>query len=204
MKQFKDTVPFDPGYSKISFSFIENIEIAKKEYGSLKANHQKKFWLTKSEPTLVDFINKSAAFYLGCMLWGSFIHYRFKEEPKEISGNNTAGLSEEELQELDCAVEVKSILEYIKSLDRDFKYFINRPAKISPIIKEILESYVEFAKINNNFINVNKTDEVKPPKAFAHFKKLTNKQLDSLCGKIYECIESNKIENLLEIGFYKP
>lgn len=202
MKDFKENVPFDPGFSPLSFSFIENIATANQDFNSLKANHQKKFWLTKFEPTIVDFINKSSAFYLGCILWGGFIHYRFKENPKDISGNNTVGLSENELQELDCAIEAKAILEYIEIFDRDCKYFLRRPAKIVPLIKKILESYIEFTVGNNNFINVNKTSDIKAPKIIEHFKDLSNEQLDYLCEKIYSTIESGKIENLLDIGFY--
>lgn len=203
MKNFDKSVPFDPGFSAISFSFIENIANATQNYNQLRANHQKKFWLTKFEPTLVEFINKSTAFYLGCILWGGFIHYRFKDEPKEISGNNTAGLGAKELQELDCALEAKAILQYIESFDRDCKYFLRRPAKVLPFINEILESYIEFARINNNFINVKRTDDIKIPKAIEHFKDLSNEQLDILCEKIYSAIESEKIESLLDLSFYK-
>jgi len=203
MEKFKETIPFDPGFSKISFSFIENIQTANQEFKKLKSNPQKKFWLTKFEPTIIEFINKNTVFYLGCMLWGGFIHYRFKDKPKEISGNNTANLSKEELQELDCAIEVKASLEYIKNFERDCKYFLNRSAKISPLINEILENYIEFAQANDNFKNTYKTSDIKTPKAIEHFQKLTMDELDSLCEKIYSTIESNRLEDLLEIGFYK-
>lgn len=203
MKKFDKSVPFDPGFSAISFSFIENIVAANHDFNSLKAPHQKKFWLTKFESTLVEFINKSTAFYLGCILWGGFIHYRFKNEPKEISGNNTADMSEKELQELDCAKEAKAILQYVESFDRDCKYFLKRSAKVSTFIKEILENYIEFTGANNNFININRTDDIKIPNVIKHFNNLSNEQLDILCEKIYSAIELNKIENLLELEFYK-
>lgn len=203
MKNFDKNVPFDPGFSAISFSFIENIAAANQDFNNLKVPHQKKFWLTRFEPTLVEFINKSTAFYLGCLLWGGFIHYRFKNEPKEISGNNTTGLSGKELDEIDCALEAKAILKFVESFDRDCKYFLKRPSKVSGLIKEILENYIEFAKMNCNFININRTDEIKIPQAVEHFKDLSNEQLDNLCDKIYSAIEANKIENLLELGFYE-
>lgn len=200
MRKFDTTVPFDPGFSAISFSFIENIEVAKREFSQLKVSHQKKFWLMKYEPVIVEFIEKSTAFYLGCMLWGSFIHFRFKDSPKAITGNTTDELNTVELKELDCATEAKAILEYIKSFDRDCKYFLGRSAKIAPVIKEILENYVEFAGINNNFIGVKTTNDIKIPNAFTHFEKMTPEQLDELCQNIYSVIDSNKIENLLKIS----
>ena len=203
MRNFDKSVPFDPGFSAISFSFIENMERANQDYSRLKANHQKKFWLTKVESQIVEVINKSSAFYLGCMLWGGFLHYRFKENAKEISGNDTADMSEKELQELDCAVEAKAGLQYIERFDRDCKYFLKRPMKLPPIIKEIFESYVEFVQINENFINVTTTSDIKIPKAIEHFKDLSNEQLDALCEKIYSVIESKNILDLLDLGFYK-
>ena len=203
MEKFDKTVPFDPGYSNIAFSFIGNIDALHEDYKKLKANHQKKFWLMKFEPAITDLIKKTASFYLGCMLWGGFIHYRFKDTPKEITGNNTLNLSETERQELDCAIEAKEMLDYIQSLDKDYKYFLKRPAKVPLLIKEILESYVEFAEANQNFINTKRTSDIKIPKAFEHFKDFSNEKLDELYDKINNAIESKNIEKLLEYGLYK-
>lgn len=201
MKDFKNNVPFDPGFSQLSFSFIENIQVVNNEYSKLKAAHQKKFWLMKFEPTIIELINKCSAFYLGCLLWGGFIHNRFKDNPREIDGNNTKNLSVEEQQELDCAIEAKAILQYLESFDRDCKFFLKRPAKFPSIIKDILKNYVEFAQINNNFLGVNKTDDIKLPKILEHFNNFSNPQLDNLCEKIYSAIDSGKIEALLEIDY---
>lgn len=203
MHSFEKTVPFDPGYSKIAFLFTDQIAYLTAAYNQLKVPHQKKFQLSRIEPAILDLINKSTAFYLGCMLWGGFVHYRFKDEPKELSGNNTVGLSEKELQDIDCGTEAKTILEYIESFEKDCQYFLKRPTKIPTVIKEILENYIDFALINNNFINVISTKDVKVPKILEHFENLTPKKLDALCDKIYEIIEAGKIEALLDLGFYK-
>lgn len=203
MMNFDKNVPFDPGYSKLSFSFIDHISYVAGSYNQLKAVHQKKFQLSKIEQPVLDLITKSSAFYLGCMLWGGFVASRFKNEPKELIGNNTEGLSPQELEAVDCGAESRFMLQYIEAFDKDCKYFLKRPAKVPPFTKEILENYIEFAKLNNNFINVDTTDKIKLPKALEHFKDLSNEQLDTLCDKIYSIIESGKIEALLEIGFYK-
>lgn len=203
MNNFEKSVPFDPGYSKISFSFMEGIAYATKDYAQLKTPHQKKFRLTQIESAVVDLINKSAAFYLGCILWGGFLHSRFKDSPKEITGNYAKKLSADALKDYDCAEETKLMLAYIESLDKDCKYYLKKPAKISPLIIGILKDYGEFAQLNNNFLNVEKTSNIKLPKSFAHFEKLSNEQLDILNDKIAKIIESGKIENLLEIGYYK-
>lgn len=203
MNNFKDVVPFDPGYWKISFSFVEQISYITGNYNQIKNPNQKKFQLSKLESAILNIINKSTAFYLGCMLWGGFLHERFKDMPKEISGNNTKNMSKKELQELDCSAEAKLILQYIQNFDKDCKYFLKRPAKISSFLVEVLNSYIEFAQINNNFVNVNYTKDIKLPKAMEHFKDLTNERLDELYEKINMAIDSNKIETLLDLGFYK-
>jgi len=201
MKKFENSVPFDPGFSTISFSFIGNIEPILAEYSKLKANHQKKFWLVKNEATIVDFISNSAAFYLGCMLWGAFIHYRFKNSPKLIDGNNTLNLREEDLKDFDCAYEAKVMLEYIKTFNRDCKYFMDRPSKVAENLNEILDDYIDFAKINNNFIGIKRTDEIKIPVKFQKIEKLSDVKLNKLCEEIYTCINSVKISDLLKISF---
>lgn len=204
MQNFDKNVPFDPGYSKLSFSFPEQINYLMKNYYQLKTPSQKRFQLTLLEKPIVEIINKSTAFYLGCILWGGFIHFRFKDNPKDILGNNTNNLTQEELKELDCAQETKSILGFIQEINRDFKYYLKRGLKISPKITEFLNSYIKFAKINNNFIGVNNTKDIKIPDKIAHFEKLRNEQLDKLCEIIYSAIDSNKIETLLETSFYTP
>lgn len=201
MHKFDKTVPFDPGFSKISFSFIENIEVAEIEYSRLKANHQRKFWLAKNEQTIVEFIEKSSAFYLGCMLWGGYIHCRFKDSPKLIEGNNIEKRSEEELKDFDCAVEAKAMLEYIKRLNRDCKYILNRAAKISPQIAVVLENYVQFASLNINFISITSTEQIKLPELVKSFEELSPEKLDAICEKVYACIDSGKIESLLGINY---
>lgn len=203
MENFEKGVPFDPGYSPLSFSFIENIAFTTRDYNQMKIVHQKKFKLSQLMPVVLDLINKSAAFYLGCMLWGGFIKYKFKSDPKEITGNHTKKLTKEAAQQLDCAEEPKFILAYIENLDKDCKYFLKKPAGISPLIIEILNSYIEFAKINNNFLDADKTNDIKLPNVMSHFENLTESQLDDLYEKIKAAIDSGKIEQLLELGFVK-
>lgn len=202
MKIYEKNVPFDPGYSPLSFSFIENIEFMLGDYFILKTPQQKKFKLMQLTPKINDLIVKNSAFYLGCMLWGGFLSCRFKTEPKEITGNHTLKLSEEDAKDLDCAEETKYSLQFITQYEKDSKYYLNKPAQITPIVKEILNAYNEFAQINGNFLKTTKTNDIKLPKALSHFEKLTDKQLDALHDGIKAIINDGKIEKLLDLGFY--
>ena len=203
MDRFKKGVPFDPGYSKHTVSFIENIVYLTGEYINLKDIHKKKFKLSLMEPVIIKLINKCSAFYLGCILWGGYIYYRFEDNPKEILGNNTQNLTEDELRELDCAKETKYILKYIEQFDKDCKYFLRKAANVQDSIIEILNNYNEFVELNTNFINIDKTSDVRLPQALDHFKNLTDEQLDNLYFQILDVIESGNLENILKIGFYR-
>lgn len=203
MKNFDKTVPFDPGYSDLAFYFEDQVSYHMGAYNQIKVPHQKKFQLIKLEPLLLDLIDKSTSFYLGCMLWGGFLSSRFKGESKEITRNTPAGMSEEQLNAIDCTEEPREIIDFIKNFDRDCKYYLNRPAKVPAFNLEILNAYIEFAQINDNFIKVKTTSDVKLPKLFSHFEKLSKEELDELCDKIYAVIATGKIEGLLEIGLFK-
>ena len=144
MRDFTKSVPFDPGYSKLAFSFVDQIAFLTNGYSQTKAPHQRKFQLCRLESAILDLIKKSAAFYLGCMLWGGFLKERFKDSPREISGNNTKGLSEKELEELDCAAEVKLIFQYVENFDRDCKYVLKKQI----FLFLIKASYINFQQLN--------------------------------------------------------
>lgn len=203
MQDFEKNVPFDPGYSKISFSFLSNIDFVMGDYYQLKTPHQKKFKLMQIEKSVRDLIIKSTAFYLGCLLWGGFLSSKFKDDPKEITGNYAEKLTEEEAKEVDYSTETKFILQFVESFEKDCRYHLKKSAQIPSVITEILKNYNEFVQLNSQFRGIKKTSDIKLPKALAHFSKLSEKQTDELYDKIMSTIESGKIEGLLEIGFYK-
>lgn len=204
MRNFEETVPFNPGYESMAFSFIERIQNIKDCYALIKSNAQKKAWLPQVEPQVNKLLELNAAFYLGCILWGGFLAYRFTDSPKEISDNAIQDLSEEDLMDFDCAEEPKAALKFIQSFEHSCICFLKRPMRISPIIKEIYESYVEFAQLNEDFLHVKTTADVKVPKAIEHFKDFSNEQLDELCDKIYAIIEpEDTLLGILDLGFYR-
>ena len=203
MKKFDKGVPFDPGYSKYAIYFPESITPFLEELALLKSPHQKKFKLSTAEPQIKSLINNCAAFYLGCILWGAFIHHRFKDEPKDVINNPMENLTKKELKDRDYTDEIEFIFQLIAHLDKDFKYFLKKPFQVDDQIIEIFNVYNEFTKLNKNFSNIKISSDVKLPKAVKHFEKLDNKKLDKLYEQIEQIISSGNIEELLKIGFYK-
>ncbi len=201
--KFEKTVPFDPGYSDIAFSFANEMNFLTQTYFKLKNPNQKRFELMKIEKSVVEIINKATSFYLGCMLWGGFIHFRFKNSPLEITGNNIECLSEEEKENFDCAYVVKDMLEFIKMFDRDCKYYLKHSARVGINVINILNDYIEFAELNGNFLETKTTADVKLPQSFMHFDSMSEQKLDELCEKIYSVIESKDIGKILDIGYFE-
>lgn len=203
MPNFDKTVPFDPGYSDIAFSFPMHMDYVLGQYRKVKNNNQKKFMLMQLEKQIIDVIEKATSFYLGCILWGGYISFRFKDTPKEIEGNRTSEYIENSEGEWDSAAEVKYIKKFISSFERDCQYLLKRKSKLSENIMPILDSYEEFVDLNGNFVETKSTSDVKVPKVVEHFSNYNEQKLDVLCDLIYKVIENKKIEALLEIGFYE-
>ncbi|OGI05141.1 MAG: hypothetical protein A2104_07435 [Candidatus Melainabacteria bacterium GWF2_32_7] len=203
MNQFASGVPFDPGYSQYTIYFPEAILPFVEELAQIKAPHQKKFKLSLSESGIHQLINNCAGFYLGCILWGAFIHHKFKDSPKEVIDNPADDLTEEELKSRDYTEEINFMLEFFKQIDRDYKYFCKKPFKVDEQVINIFNAYNEFVVINDNFLNIKLTSDIKLPKAVEHFDKLDQEKLDTLYKYISDVVDSGNLEDLLKIGFYK-
>lgn len=196
------TTVFDPGYSKFSVSIPEEIPLYINEIKNLKAMHTKKFEFTKLESYLSTTISQIAGIYLGCILWGGYIHCYFDKDTK-IEGNPADKLNEEEKAALNYAQEPEALLKLIAEFDRDCKYFLKKPFRLQKNVVEIIEAYKEFAEKNDSFKSVSVTGQVQLPQWIAHFADLSAEQLEKLHDKIKSIIEGDSIDPILEIGFYK-
>ena len=199
----KEKVPFDPGYSKFTASFPKEAITHLEEVSKLKQNHQKKFALTNLESQVVPMIRLCASFYLGCVLWGSYLSIKFKDDAREIEGNPVFLLSEEERTKLCYNEEIELITDFINKLEKASVFYLKRSSRLNPELVPYFEIYDKFIRLNDNFINLKSTDEIKIPEEMSHFKKHNSKKLDELKQKIYEIINSEKLEGLLELGLYK-
>lgn len=209
MIDFQNGVPFDPGYSPFSCSFIYNIEPIIEEISKYKAVNQKKFKMTTFEPVIYGLINRCSAFYLGCLLWGAFLSSKYKDDPKIIINNpvlagDISGSSDFADETLNFGHEAIYMINFIKLWDKNYKHFLKKPFKVADQIIKILESYNEFVLLNNNFMDMRYTSDIKLSPSFDHFKELNQKQLDKLCDLIFDVINKKNIEELLKTGFYNP
>ena len=136
-----DKVTFDPGFSQFSVKIPPEIHLILDKIKNLKQLHQKKFEFQKLEMQLIPLIKICASIYLGCLLWGSYLYYRYKDNPKEIYGNSV----KESGSENDCAKEIDFILEIIDKMDKAGNYYLKRPFKIDKNLIVYFKTYREFA-----------------------------------------------------------
>ncbi len=203
MTDFEKEVPFDPGWSKFSTSFMDYVEFSVGNILKLKVPNQVKFQITKHEAGIVKKFKACASVYLGCVLWGGYLKTRFKDSPKSIMGNPAEGMSQEQAEEKFLyREEPEYMLDYLDKFNKNFKRYVKRPSKVAPEIAGIIKAYLEFLQINHNFGDVVSTDQIKLPAALSHFDDLSPEKLDELKDKIFNIIATDRLEDILEIGFY--
>ncbi len=198
----QNTVPFDPGYSGFSIQIPAETALIFDQIAKLKQNHKKKFEFQKFEARIIPAIKRCASIYLGCILWGAYLFYRHKDDPREISGNVIMELPPEKREELDYAKEIDFIAGLAERLNKSSIYYLRRPSKIESFLVPYFDAYREFCRINDNFKSLTRTDRIKLPEEVGHFGNYSSLQLDGLKSRIEEIIASGDIESLLEIGFY--
>lgn len=151
------TVAFDPGYAPYLTSFISNIEYMYADINKFKNLGQKRFKFKTYYPQILALIEQNVAFYLGCLLWATYVS---SQKGCEITGNNCLGLEYKEEIELE---EINYISEFVKYLGKDTTYYLNMNYEFPKEKQDILEIYKEFAKLNEGFVESKTSDDIKLP-----------------------------------------
>lgn len=189
-----NTVAFDPGYGKNITSFINNIEFMYSEINKFKNLGQKRFKFKTYYPQIIALIEQNVAFYLGCLLWATYV---VSQKGCELTGNNCFGLEYTEEVELE---EVNYIVEFIKHFNKDTKYYLNVFFEYTEDKMKILEVYKEFAKLNEGFVNSKTADDIKLPK---QLKTPVEKDIKTIFETITnEVVKNGNFEKLYTLKDY--
>jgi len=188
----EDKVKFDPGFSKFSSHFPQELPQILDEIAGLPQPHQKKFQFQRIEAQAVSMIKTSVYVYLGCVLWGSYLLYRHKDDPREITGN----IIKEFDGDIDYVKEIDNALASIEKLDRASMYYLRRPTRIEKHLIGYLKIYREFVLLNNSFLKLETTADIIIPENFRHFAEYSPEKLDELRDGIYKVIETGELEKL--------
>lgn len=181
---------FDPGFSKLLLSsFSYNIELLYIDLNRVKNFGQKKTQFILTFQKGKSLFDVYLGFYLGCMLWGACLKSMGSEK---IEGNP---FIDREYKREDSLEEINYMKDFVKRFDRDSKYYLGKPFKVDENKLKILDLYEEFIDANGGFVNVDTTDKIK---LVGKLNDLTKEQIDEIENKIYEVINANKLEDLLE------
>lgn len=190
---FEKGVLFDPGYSKYTLAFAQNIDAAYTVLFSLKSPHQRKFKFQTIYPQLLKLLEHTVSFYLGCLLWASFITQKFVDCPKDILDNDYIGQT---VNEESMLFEVNYAISYIEKLKKDCKYYLGKTCNLPDEWAVVMSVYKEFLTMNNFLVEARNTSDIKLPDCI---KKLSENDLKTILEKIEEVVKTGDFKDLFAI-----
>ena len=161
-----EKVPFDPGIGKHVNCFSQDIQYLMSQVLAAKSPNQRKFKFQLIYPKILASFEKITGFYCGCLLWAFYIKNSKNCEEKEITGNNFYGQDFENNDKFDFLYEINFLIDYFDKFHKDVKFFLNKPIKLDEIWHEIAIIYKNFLEINNNFVKIKTTNDLKIPQEF--------------------------------------
>lgn len=187
----KDNVQFDPGFIQHMSAFEPNIQYVYNSLNSCRNFNQKKMQFKMFYPKIQSLLKNYLGFYLGCILWAVYIK-SLGEKP--IAGNLCYGGDFSETETLE---EVDFIKSYIEQLKKDAKYYLGQNFSIDEESIKVLDAYREFLKLNEGFVKVQTTADVKLP---ASLKSVDEAGLKEILVGIEQVIENGKLHELFVLS----
>ncbi|MBE7708558.1 MAG: hypothetical protein E7Z88_07630 [Cyanobacteria bacterium SIG27] len=185
-----ENVKFDPGYAPIVLNALGQVGYNYYIFSAIPNVKLKKMNFPHTLRKIEGFLKTNVAFYLGCLLWASYIK---QFENAQIEGNKLLG---ETCSEEEYTSEINFLIDTItKELPRDCKYYLGKNYECDEKYLPILEAYKQFLILNEGFVNCSKVSQIVIPE---NLKKLNNKQLNLINEKINKAIEEKEIEQLFE------
>jgi len=181
-------VQFDPGFVKHLYAFVPSI---KQIYGAIsqfKNFNQKKMQFKLYYPKIQHLIDEYAGFYLGCVLWAVCIK---QYKGAKILNNLMYGGVYSEQETLS---EVDFVQEYLQQLVKDAKYYAGIDYSPEENVLKIVSIYREFLKLNEGFVKVDTTDDIKIPDSVKNIK-----DVEYISKEIDRVVESGKLSDLLKL-----
>lgn len=190
---FSKGVLFDPGYSKYTLPFSQNIDAAYNMILSIKAPHQRKFKFQMVYPQLLKLLEHTISFYLGCLLWATFISKNFKDNPKEILDNHYIG---QKIKEDEMLFEVNYAIGYIEKLKKDCKYYLGKTCNLPDDWMQIMQLYKEFLMVNEFLVEAKSSADIKLPLAI---KEPSQDDLNKILEQIELVVKSGELKELFKV-----
>lgn len=160
---------------------------------SIKAPHQRKFKFQMVYPQLLKLLEHTISFYLGCLLWATFISKNFKDNPKEILDNHYIG---QKIKEDEMLFEVNYAIGYIEKLKKDCKYYLGKTCNLPDDWMQIMQIYKEFLMVNEFLVEAKSSADIKLPLAI---KEPSQDDLNKILEQIELVVKSGELKELFKV-----
>ncbi len=188
MENANKKIKFDPGFAPLVINSLGAVGYMYYMFSSLPNNKIKKLNFNTISPKLEKNLEINTSFYLGCLMWASYIS---NFENYEIEGNQLLG---EDAKEEEYTGELDFLIDFTENkYPRDVKYYQNKIYTPDSRFIAILKTYREFLVINKGFCACSNTNEIMLPK---NLKTPSNTGI--LKEKIYNAIENKDLTLLLK------
>lgn len=182
-------VLFDPGFVQHMAAFVPNIEYAYNSLSQYKNFNQKKQQFKMYYPKIQSLLKNYLGFYLGCMLWAIYIK---QFDNATIMNNLCFG---GEYDETETLAEIDFIKNYTEQLKKDVKYYMGQDFSIDSTSLNIIDAYREFLKLNEGFVKVQTTNDIKLPQDLK-----TPSNLEEINNEIEKVVQSGKLYELFPLA----
>jgi hypothetical protein len=190
MENNEKNIKFDPGYAPLVIDSFGQVGYTYYTFSAISDIKLKRLNFPHTLRKLEKFLKINIAFYLGCLLWASYIK---QFSGAEIIGNQLLG---EKCKEAEYTSEINFLIDFITNqLPRDSKYYQNKNYIADEKYLPILETYKQFLILNKGFVECSKVNQIVLPD---NLKKLNTPELTFLNEKIQHAIENKDITELFE------
>lgn len=187
-----EKVLFDPGYSSCLMGISDSVEFVYEAFVSSNMPLKpKRFQFSVLFPKLKAMLTRNVSFYLGCLLWASYIKTIKGAEIENNPCLNTTYDKESSLEEINFLIDFTS-----SKLNKDAKYYLNSKFEPDSRLLEILNAYSNFIELNKGFVSIKNTDEIKLPN---NMKELDEEGAKTVKANIDEAISSKDLTKLFEV-----
>lgn len=186
------TVLFDPGYAPLAIDSLGQVGYNYYVFSAINDLRLKKLKFKPLSIKLNYHLKINVAFYLGCLLWASYIK---QFDNYKIIGNK---LLNETCEESEYTGEIDFLSDFIlNKYPRDCKYFLNKPYEADNRYIIILKAYREFLVLNKGFCACEETNQIVLPESL---KKPDSAALENIFSIINKALELESLEELFS-GF---
>ena len=186
----ENTILFDPGYAPLVINSIGQVGYTYYMFSAVPDVKLKRLNFTHVSTKLQKLLKTNIAFYLGCLMWASYIK---KFDNYKIEGNKLLG---EDCREEEYTNEIDFLIDFIENqMPRDFKYYQNKKYIPDERYLPILKTYREFLVLNKGFVECDNTSLIVLPE---NIKNLSDNEKENINKKIQQALLNKNVDELLE------